>query len=80
MGERIAILHDGEDVIVHATADFCASDYDTLCGMDANDPEAGTEEVIVPRGGRARINCDQCLGVWKTARLYVAKDFAENPK
>lgn len=50
-------------------------DYDTLCGIDANDAAIGHEPVAVPRNGRARIDCAACWAIWKRARGYDRKDF-----
>lgn len=70
---RVAISIDGE-VSVHMAGQL-GGDYDTLCGLDGRDEGIGHAVVDVPRNGRARIDCDPCREIWKTARCYDSKDF-----
>ena len=71
---RVAVSHDGE-IIVHAEPSNAGGDYDTLCGLDTDDPAIGLEPAAVPRNGRARIDCEDCKSIWETARQYSARDF-----
>lgn len=71
-GWRVAVRVDG-DVTVHMAG--TVGDYDTICGLDANDIQVGHEPATVPKGGRARIDCDACWAIWNTARSYTRKDF-----
>jgi hypothetical protein len=67
MSKYIAIKID-DTITVHAAGD-AGGGYDSLCGIDANDPAIGHSEVDVPRG--AKIDCDICKGhflQWKSLR------------
>jgi hypothetical protein len=37
--------------------------FDTLCGLDGDDPLAGTFGTIAPKRGD-KINCPQCKAIW----------------
>lgn len=77
MRDVVAIHHADEDaVIVHAGPADTGGDYATLCGLDGDDPGADQRTVPVPRGGRARIDCDHCCGIIKKAWTYTARDLA----
>jgi len=73
---RVAVLIDGE-VTVHMASDD--GNYDTLCGLDENDPEIGFEPAEVPLNGRARIDCEHCRSLWKSAQKYTRSDFKDTP-
>jgi hypothetical protein len=62
----------GSYVIVHAVCGF--GDYDTLCGIDANDPAIG-HLGVVPVSDGISINCVACKRMRETAKQYRAKDF-----
>jgi hypothetical protein len=62
----------GSYVVVHAV---CAiGNYDTLCGIDANDSVIG-HLGLVTVSGTAPINCVTCKRIWEVAKQYRAKDF-----
>lgn len=73
---RVAVMIDGV-VTVHMDGD---ASYDTLCGLDSNDPDIGLEPADVPRNGRARIDCPDCWRLWNSCRLFAAKDFSDAVK
>lgn len=39
------------------------NDYNTLCGIDADDPSIGHNGVVKAKRGQ-KINCAQCYGIW----------------
>lgn len=73
MSKAVGVMIDGE-VSWHAPASG-AGDYDTLCGIDANDPEIGHAGTVEPKRGR-KIECASCRGIWEAARPLRATDFA----
>ena len=60
-GKVIGVMVDGEPTF-HARG--VASDYDTLCGMDANDDHVGHEGYVTARRGQ-KITCSQCWQIWR---------------
>lgn len=52
------------------------SDYDTLCGIDANDPGIGFHGLVTAKRGQ-KITCEQCRSVWEgvVALRLRATDF-----
>lgn len=73
MTELVGVMIDGE-LTVHAPG--VSSDYDTLCGIDADDPKIG-HEGRVPVHPTKFITCQMCYVVWKrTLELGLReKDF-----
>jgi hypothetical protein len=67
----VAIKIDGV-VSVHAVGDN--GNYDTLCGIDANDSSVGHEGVVRLPWVRARIGCEACKSILKQAWKYTSKD------
>lgn len=62
MSKVVGVLIDGEETF-HAPPTGVA-DYDTLCGIDANDDVIGHGGFIeVPRG--QKITCTTCHTIWK---------------
>lgn len=56
----VGVMVDGE-LTFHAAG--AVSDYDTLCGIDANDPRVGHGgQVEVKRG--QKITCTECRTIW----------------
>lgn len=54
-----------------------SNDYDTMCGVDANDPDIGHFGTVQPHRG-AKITCSQCRSMFegfKSLRLR-SSDFA----
>lgn len=47
--------------------------YDTLCGLEANDPGIGHKLVGVIIG--SRIDCDHCIALIRAAKEYRERDF-----
>ena len=62
MSKAVGVLIDGEETW-HAPS-VAGPDYDTLCGIDANDSEVGTFGTIEPKRGH-KITCVQCYGIWQ---------------
>ena len=60
----------------HAAGIF--ADYDTLCGIDANDPNIGHNGTIEPKSGQ-KIDCSTCKTMWLNMRALRlrATDFEE---
>ena len=52
----------GDSVEWHAPG--VVSDYDTLCGLDANDSGIDTHGVVQARKGQ-KITCVQCKTIWE---------------
>ena len=70
MSKFVAILIDGE-ITIHA--DRAAGNYDTLCGLDGNDPGIGHTAAECPKG--SKINCSDCWAIWQAAQGLRARDF-----
>ena len=70
---KIAIVIDGE-ITIHACGEGVGGDFDTLCGIDANDPTIGhTGTAPMPKGGK--IDCKSCHNVWLAAKCVRKTDF-----
>lgn len=67
---RIGVIIDGK-LTVHADSEN--GNYDTLCGIDANDNAIGHQGFA--DAGRRRIGCSDCKAIWRRARQYRARDF-----
>lgn len=65
MKNIIGVIVDGETEW-HARG-VGPSDYDTLCGTDANDPTLGHQGTLQPRRGQ-KITCWQCHTIWRGVR------------
>lgn len=74
MSKVIGVKMDTGEVIWHAPG--VVSDYDTLCGLDANDSEADTYGTVEPKRGQ-KITCESCKAIWeRTVALRLrATDF-----
>ena len=59
-GKVVGVLIDGEPTY-HVQG--VANDYDTLCGLDANDESIGHGGLIGVKRGQ-KIDCQQCRAVW----------------
>ena len=64
MSKVIGVVIDGEPSW-HAQG--VLSDYDTLCGVDANDPTIGHGGTVTPRRGQ-KIDCQNCKTMWLNMR------------
>jgi hypothetical protein len=68
---RVAVkTHNG--ISVHCRCGY--GDYDTLCGIDANDPfigHLGTVSVAI----NTKIDCAACKAIFETAKNYRRSDF-----
>lgn len=69
MGRRIEIIENDKRVI-HAASNLFG--YDTLCALDADDPQIGTKNL---GDTDKRITCPQCKSIWKEAKTFTATDF-----
>jgi hypothetical protein len=51
------------------------SNYDTLCGMDGDDPDdsVGTELVSVPKG--SKVTCKDCYEMYVATKSLSDSDF-----
>lgn len=58
----IGVNIDG-DVEWHVIAVEGNADYDTLCGVDAHDPNIGHYGTTYAKRGQ-KITCEQCKGLW----------------
>ena len=73
--KRVATVIDGVRQ-VHMVGGF--TDYDTLCGIDMNDPRLGHfPESLTETSDK--IDCDACTRIWIDVRAYKPNAFA-NPK
>jgi len=55
--------HDFETTVEWHAAPAGGGDYDTLCGVDANDPTMGHHGIVEAKSGQ-KINCRQCKEIW----------------
>lgn len=69
MGSKIAI-RDEDGITVHAAVTL--HNYDTLCGMDGDDPGVGTKSIGATT---KKIDCKMCTEIWKEAKKYKNTDF-----
>ena len=72
---RVAVK-TSEGISVH-----CANaigDYDTLCGIDSDDPAIG-HLGTVPVAINTKIDCAACAAIWKMAQKYHPSDFKGKP-
>ncbi len=69
--KRVAIRLDGVRLI-HAESHN--SVYATFCGLDGDDPAVGQSAADPPKRGE-KINCPDCIALWKHARTFKAVDF-----
>lgn len=67
-----AIVEDRREI--HAVA--ADGDYDTLCGVDFNDPSIGHMGAEPAKHGE-KISCRSCWNIFITARRYSKSDFTE---
>jgi hypothetical protein len=70
----IAVEQDG---VVEVHASGVIGDYATLCGMDGDDLSVGQRPAPLQIG--ARINCQHCILIIRTAKKYRERDFATGP-
>ena len=61
-GKTVGILIDGESTF-HA-ASHGHGDYNSLCGIDADDPSIG-HGGPVPAARGQKITCQQCFAIWR---------------
>ena len=62
MSKAIGVMVDGGVIEWHAHG--VVQNYDTLCGIDANDPSEGMHGTVsAPRG--QKINCGECASIYK---------------
>lgn len=61
MSKAVGVLID-DKVEWHAPP-AGGTDFDTLCGIDANDPSIGHGGVMTPMRGQ-KIECEQCRAIW----------------
>jgi hypothetical protein len=61
MSKAIGVIVEGGEVEWHAAG--VVQDYDTLCGVDANDPSEGMHGTVeAPRG--QKITCTECASIF----------------
>lgn len=68
---RVAVKTD-EGITVHCRSGY--GDFDTLCGIDSNDPAIG-HLGVVPVAINTKIDCAACRSIFKTAKGYRTSDF-----
>ena len=68
---KTAVVVDGKRD-VHATSQTGA--YQTLCGLDGDDPTVGQTKSRVLPG--EKITCPDCKAMWLEAKRYRRGDFA----
>lgn len=64
MSRAVGVICDGE-TLWHAPG--VAGDYDTLCGLDANDPSMGVTPGPSPQRGQ-KMDCPTCRSIWQNMR------------
>lgn len=62
MSKAVGVLVDG--VVEWHAPRVAGPDYDTLCGIDAHDPEVGHQGLVPTKRGQ-KINCPECKRVWE---------------
>jgi hypothetical protein len=70
-GARVAVKLD-TGITVHCAAGY--GDFDTLCGIDSNDPNIG-HFGVVSVAANAKIDCPACRGIFRAAKQYRELDF-----
>lgn len=70
MSKFVAISCQG---VVQVHLPHSTGNYDTLCGMDADDPAIEHFPAEVPKG--AKVDCPDCKGLWEVAKRFRATDF-----
>ena len=74
----VGVLVEGEITEWHVVGGNAGGpDYDTLCGLDANDPTLGLMGTVEPKRGQ-KVTCAQCFIQWRsviTLRMRMS-DFA----
>lgn len=55
---------DIDGVVEWHAPNVAGPDYDTLCGVDADDPAIGHEGLIPAKRGQ-KITCMQCKMIWE---------------
>lgn len=76
-GRIVALKIDGE-IQIHAAGDGFG-DYDSLCGIDADDPKVGHEGYAeLPK--KAKIDCAACYSHFLSAKTLRKSDFSEEVK
>lgn len=68
---RVAVKTD-QGISVHCRSGY--GDFDTLCGLDSNDPAIG-HLGTVPVAINTKIDCAACKAIFSAARTYRASDF-----
>lgn len=71
MSKAVGVKVEGGEVEWHAAG--VVHDYDTLCGLDANDPSEGMHGTVeAPRG--QRITCVECASIFvRTQQLGLRR-------
>ena len=59
-------------ITIHCAAGY--GDYDTLCGIDSDDPEIGHFGTFIV-AANAKIDCPACRGIFRAAKSYRESDF-----
>ncbi len=62
---------DTEKVIHHMPVDH--GNYGTLCGVSTDDDMY----VRIDTPAKQKINCINCVSIWKTAKEYRSSDFSK---
>ena len=71
MKEFVAITVDNKTE-VHAGEMGVGGGYDSLCGIDANDPSLGHYLADLPPN--PKINCPDCISIIKAAKAFKKSD------
>lgn len=73
MGNIIGVVMEGEETLFHIEGNPI-TDHDTLCGIDADDPEIGHLGTIqAPKNQKA--NCWQCRDIFEFVQPLKRSDF-----
>ena len=67
MSKFIGIIEDNGNVMIHAQ--YPNGNYDTLCGIDANDSELG-HNGVAEVSNNSKIDCHQCIQILELAWGY----------
>jgi hypothetical protein len=62
MSKAVGVLIDG--VVEWHAPGVAGPDYDTLCGIDANDPTIGHHGLVPAKRGQ-KITCMNCKMIWE---------------
>lgn len=64
---------DEFEIATHAANTGAGPDYDTMCGLDLDDPGLGLMVIDTPKG--KKIDCAMCRTMFEGWKQFKASDF-----